>query len=419
MIKNFKLAWFFCLACAVFVGCSDDDDDDNNGGGNGGGNEKEVVLTPEEQKQKLEDISLELLGKFNADDYKEVVEPLTYLVEILKQVNPRDDYAYAAVRSTAESICDIANGQTSRAYNFLSKESLEDFFNLYEKLGLDIVITEDGPMLNDKGTPGEVNIYFNDQNATPWHAKLSVSEKGSPIIVGEIGAILPEVISFKLDKADNPSKTASISMKLSTTATINNAVVSDLSTVLILDICDTKFSVSVYAKENGASCHLNVSNSKEGLIEVNATIAADKLSYYPGVDGEEVLGKLKKATADANIIDQLQVKGTCNNAATFIAAIKKADSDNEEKVKQAVAAANKELDLGIYYDDDKFKNQQAAVIVISREDYGYWYAEPVLSFEDETTYAFKDFFNTGDFGEVISKAVELADSFYDLIFGNK
>ena len=105
---------------------------------------------------------------------------------------------------------------------------------------------------------------------------------------------------------------------------------------------------------------------------------------------------------------------------TFADYLDKADQfeENESQFKSYVNQANSLLNLGIYFNGGSMR--QAKVQLECFEDgyanWKYWTYEPVLVFDDNSTYStFTAFFNETSFREVINSFEDLVRSYEKLI----
>lgn len=168
------------------------------------------------------------------------------------------------------------------------------------------------------------------------------------------------------------------------------------------------------SKEGSAYVKGSMSKAGKTLVSFEASAADTKLDE----DGELLQGGAAKVSV--NILDEVQIKGTCSNVKTFADYLDKADQfeENESQFKSYVNQANSLLNLGIYFNGGSMR--QAKVQLECFEDgYAYekyWTYEPVLVFDDNSTYStFTAFFNETSFREVINSFEDLVRSYEKLI----
>ena len=138
--------------------------------------------------------------------------------------------------------------------------------------------------------------------------------------------------------------------------------------------------------------------------------------YDESEDIEPSLDELKNVYISVNVLDKVQLKGKISDVLTAMYYINESENSytNESAFKSYVNQLNGLLDIKIFYDNGS--TPQAKVELESFSDrYGstsYWYFEPVLKFDDGTSYStFEAFFNENDFKALIRAAQDLLDSY--------
>ena len=114
-----------------------------------------------------------------------------------------------------------------------------------------------------------------------------------------------------------------------------------------------------------------------------------------------------------NILDKIQIKGTCANISQYLSCLENAENNdwNSTQFKAYIAEANNLLELGLY------NNQRFATAkLFCFKDY-QWYYTPAIIFEDGTSYSFEQFFNEESFREII-EVVEAMMREYEVMLAN-
>ena len=176
----------------------------------------------------------------------------------------------------------------------------------------------------------------------------------------------------------------------------------------------------------------------------NASTGKASLSYTLKKDGDEILHA--EASADAkfhlvteedegpsgyddyiypeftiaknvdlyvNVLDEVQIKGTCSNVLNLVEYIDTFyESSNESSLERAVDNINNILDLGIYLNGEKTK-QVDIVMDYYIEDAYDWYLEPIIVFSDGSKYAFYEYFTESRFNDTVNSFDEWMEEWGD------
>ena len=78
------------LSTPVFTSCGDDDPVTTQNGNGGNGTPTNTVLSTTEQKQYLEDVGVEFVGKIKADDFRHYKDLAEYLDETYSDYDTDD-----------------------------------------------------------------------------------------------------------------------------------------------------------------------------------------------------------------------------------------------------------------------------------------------------------------------------------------
>ena len=120
---------------------------------------------------------------------------------------------------------------------------------------------------------------------------------------------------------------------------------------------------------------------------------------------------------------RLRIEGTCDNLLDLIDYLGACDDaeHDEATFKENLKQANALLHFGTYFNNGKTK--QTDVFLGAKyydtpwdtADKGYWRYEPVLSFDDSTSYFFADYFTASAFKSLVDSFNGLLDSFKELV----
>ena len=163
-------------------------------------------------------------------------------------------------------------------------------------------------------------------------------------------------------------------------------------------------------KGSGISYVMKRNNNLVFKIAVDADVDADNDDFY-GCDN---------AVLTIDLLGQVQIKGKCSNIVQYNKYLDEAEenSDKESAFKENINKANKLMDLGLYYDNNnkKYADVELKPFFENEYYYKYWNYSPVIVFaDDDTSYAFDEFFNEDDFRKVIRTAERLLEDYSDML----
>ncbi|MBO7235357.1 MAG: hypothetical protein J6V05_02075 [Alistipes sp.] len=179
MKKLFKFVALCAMALATLSACEegmptqpqpgDTENPDNPGTGEKPG-DSTSPLTPDEHKQKLENIAIEFVDEFNTADFEALIGSLSYFEDLFEVDDemvevPGDEYIDETTRALKSfSVAGVINAVTRASEQFIFDINDEDFdFN-----GAVIDFTEDSeePSFEYDGNLGECVVKWEDSVAT-------------------------------------------------------------------------------------------------------------------------------------------------------------------------------------------------------------------------------------------------------------
>lgn len=192
MKKLFKLVALCAMALATLSACEEDmptqpqpgdtENPENPGTGEEPGTgekpgDSTSPLTPDEHKQKLENIAIELVDEFNPEDFEALIGSLSYFEEYFEAEDervdvpgdenipsPEDEYIDETTLALKSfSVAGLINAVTRASEQMILDVNDEDFdFN-----GVVITFNEDGePEFDENGNPGECKVMWGESVAT-------------------------------------------------------------------------------------------------------------------------------------------------------------------------------------------------------------------------------------------------------------
>lgn len=448
-----KKRWYLLLALPLVLGaptvlssCGDDEPDPIEKPNNpdtpntpGDNNQGETKLDSESQKLKLQATAQKFMKEVPADE--------------MRNLSQLADYVNDAYIDNSKFSNDVVTDWFKKLIDSnLSPDGKKDFNNYWREEYYKRIIELSqfkGKFVAGKGgwtksNADDLQFEFKDQNGITCVLTLKTSGKTAKVYVGETWGdcysekieevngeywkwvdvieknyvYVPEHITTTLLQGGNTLVSAEVNIDhsqflgpeydLSKDAVSTNATVKINNYVWVID------RAAHNGKEGSAYVKGSMSKAGKTLVSFEASAADTKLDK----DGELLQGGAAKVSV--NILDEVQIKGTCSNVKTFADYLDKADQfeENESQFKSYVNQANSLLNLGIYFNGGSMR--QAKVQLECFEDgYAYekyWTYEPVLVFDDNSTYStFTAFFNETSFREVINSFEDLVRSYEKLI----
>lgn len=448
-----KKRWYLLLALPLVLGaptvlssCGDDEPDPIEKPNNpdtpntpGDNNQGETKLDSESQKLKLQATAQKFMKEVPADE--------------MRNLSQLADYVNDAYIDNSKFSNDVVTDWFKKLIDSnLSPDGKKDFNNYWSEEYYKRIIELSqfkGKFVAGKGgwtksNADDLQFEFKDQNGITCVLTLKTSGKTAKVYVGETWGdcysekieevngefwkwvdvieknyvYVPEHITTTLLQGGNTLVSAEVNIDhsqflgpeydLSKDAVSTNATVKINNYVWVVD------RAAHNGKEGSAYVKGSMSKAGKTLVSFEASAADTKLDK----DGELLQGGAAKVSV--NILDEVQIKGTCSNVKTFADYLDKADQfeENESQFKSYVNQANSLLNLGIYFNGGSMR--QAKVQLECFEDgYAYekyWTYEPVLVFDDNSTYStFTAFFNETSFREVINSFEDLVRSYEKLI----
>ena len=443
-----KKRWYLLLALPLVLGaptvlssCGDDEPDPIEKPNNpdtpntpGDNNQGETKLDSESQKLKLQATAQQFIKEVPADEMRNLSQLADYVNDAYID---NSKFSNDVVTDWFKKLID---SNLSPDAKYWSEEYYKRIIELSQFKGKFVA----GKGGWTKSNADDLQFEFKDQNGITCVLTLKTSGKTAKVYVGETWGdcysekiegvdgeywkwvdvieknyvYVPEHITTTLLQGGNTLVSAEVNIDhsqfsgpeydLSKDAVSTNATVKINNYVWVVD------RAAHNSKEGSAYVKGSMSKAGKTLVSFEASAADTKLDE----DGELLQGGAAKVSV--NILGEVQIKGTCSNVKTFADYMDKADSnkENESQFKSYVNQANSLLNLGIYFNGGSMR--QAKVQLECFEDgYAYdkyWTYEPVLVFDDNSTYStFTTFFNETSFREVINSFEDLVRSYEKLI----
>ena len=436
-------------------GNDDDDNDDNgndsngedngndNNGGSGGGNSDgsdvaDNAMSVTRQKMHLEEIGVELINLIKTADFQSYVDLLEYVEDTYY------DYETDEVEDWYEGCLEnITTTLGSEKENW--NDWYTSYYTYYSRLYAASNFTGHFTAKNgywDYTRADDLQFIFNDQNGKKCVLKLTTSGSTKKVYAGNTDDWRDDYYDSSADKyidyIDNYENYIKIPEKIVVSLTQNGSSIVTFTLTTDLNMVDgedfnlekDKYAITAnvkikdyewslskasYKAQNNAEISMSIKKGSTTLVSMGAYIDAKV-----DVDDEEVTSA-KNAKLNFSIMDnKVKVAGSCLDIIKFCNKLEQAEEyyDQETAYKSYINEANDMLDLYVYYNGTNTK--QAYVNLEPFYDdyyygYGEWDCEPVIRFNDGTSYStFEAFFDEDDFKDLINTFERLIEDFEDL-----
>ena len=434
---------------SMFVSCNDDPVNNPNDPQNPSNPDSLVVApvsTPEEQKKVLEQTAIAVMDEVAASNFENVADLAEYLVEEYSE----DNYDYSNIEEWAEECYDAL------ARTFIKTEVEEDYYDdgewswgwMYIYNHYKVVCAASnftGKFEAVKDTMGmwqyteadDLSFHVQDAQGKPCVLRLSTSGQTKLVhLFGEYDWVddsygndvdttyydvndwyvhIPEVlditltqdgdklakVSYKVDLSSIEGDEFDLSKdKLNMTAAIEFNGYS-----LVVDNCK-------YAPKNGTAVAANFKKGNKSLISLEASADIDVTNdAFNGSKNNriaiDVMGVVQlKGVVDSDVYDLLEAYEDAIYA------------DSVADFRNHLDRINELVNLNLYYYNSSTPAAKFELRLFESEDVDYeeyWYIEPVIVFNDETSYALGEYFNEEDFEKLLNAIEKLVNDYDDLI----
>ncbi len=432
-MKSFKLAALSFTALALIVSC-----------GEKGGSEAEdpTIHTPEESKEIIAGTFADFADFISKDDAQKVndfYESVNAAIEdsntsgleewaeeIVEKMEKYSNY-YATKSDVIEvedlnavyDLSSITGHLELKGNSWVCTDADDLSVKMKDSKGNDCVLT-----LVGTGKKAEISItdvvsermyedydYDMDGVISDWERGGYYNENGD-YVKGyrdkeKYSVIVPEhivltikrgsetYVDVKINSSFNVSGTFVVGDYEINESAVNAAVASINGEANVLDY---KLAVSDLSMKSGKAVFDAVlSKGKEELVSI--LLGAD--GYKFADDDVEI----NKITATADVLGEVQIDGYLNFNAVKDLEI---DYKNEADVRKNLAIINDNLDFGLYLGSDL---RQASIEFVPIADGEYWDANPVIVFDDGTSYSLEEYFDDRKFSKTIDKLEEIFSIF--------
>lgn len=401
--------------------------------------EKEM-LTPEQQKQKLSDVADRMMSMVNSRDQQRTLDLASNMIEDLEDADwsAFEDMFDQNVNMTAHLLRVAINPNTAplasgQSWNY------DDFAHTF-------TYNSNTRRWIDEGKSNDGSFTLNYKECI---AKLTVSSARSTYSVEVDGdrysVTMPKSFTFTLKEGSytHIKLTADIDIVLNNHVNVTmNAQVANITWKMSSDVQYTK-----------ASGNFSLAYGGTEMVNANFNVPSFRVTPYNGGDiteygekiadnYENILQTIGKATGEANIFQEVQVKANISNFGELFKAYRNWGNKYDYSTGNYwfqngmyTKEANKELAKlygnyctgNLYYNSDILQAQLKLEPTICQTevyeyDYNYGYGQyreyqyfdivPVIYFpQDQSSYEFGNYFTENAFGHVIDMAESIMDMY--------
>ncbi len=427
-------------------------DDNNNPGGTGSGS----VMSPLQQKEKLDEIACDFLEQIPSSDFQD----LKWNLEDLEMGYYLNDYSWENVENWAQNLledCIESLGTTTEESEYHMWGGYTNYiYTNYKAILLPANFTGKFTARNGKWTRSNAN-----------NLQFEIPEKNCVLTLTTSGDV-KKVYAFNLDEwqdygydyenggyveyeyYDRMQCTIGVPEKITVTLKVNGETL--ISTNISIDLSNItgekfdiarsaisasattelnngykfNFSECKYTGNNNVAAKASVSKNAKTLIAMTLSSKVENIPSYnitdSDIDSDQFEdSNAKDAYAKFDILGRLQFAGKIADVRRFAKYLNSADEndDNETNYRSYINQANALMDVNMYFDNTSTKQATVKLEPFQEDDwYGsrYWESEPVIYFQDGTSYStFEAFFDADDFGNTVNAFEKLIERYRNML----
>lgn len=417
-----KLRWMLpcaCMALFSLTACSDDK----------GTESKFTNLTPDEHKEKLEQIGLDVIAKINPEDHKLLLETSDSFFEIADNSDLTIDRNEDAVQAAAQLIKSVT--QVCRTFNVGAMANYtaadNDLYSAAQYFGI-YTYNSSEQRWTKSSSNDALELHFTS-NGQPAVIKISKSGNETKVdLFKEDGtnyqAMVPEHATATMQLGDTELFKFNIDMNAD-----NSARSADI--VCSLNASNYIFQADTHADTSTATCTFSLNAKGEELInaeaKVNGTDMTDDDKINDIIDGNgDAEDLFKSADAQINIMQEAVIKASCPDIQGLVNATDSLsdqypswEEQNSQPYNEKKAGLyNQYVTAELYYTDGDNAIAELKMQSHFVEDYynSYYELEPVITFvSDESTFSLESYFDDISFNDLIDSAEHLSDQYKEYL----
>lgn len=423
---SFWVMMFMVMIVPVMmVSCGDDDEP--VGGSTGPGGEPPMTqIDVNAQKQIISNTAEELIGKFNAADFRQVVDLFEYVDKNSQNGDEIGAWFEQCVQMCMVSFSDSLVENVYKLSNFYGQFELRN--GLWTKTSSKVNFLEFN-FTDDEGQPCSLRLTCSGKDTPVHHDSFDDTYRMYYEDNGEYyylmtriknTFVIPENINITLTRRGNSVAAAQMTSNISLRGGDDEFDYKRDGIELSAEVSvgNYKWTVDKVAFNAGRSASFSESLSKDGqkLVSLSMTASGDV------TDETNLSGGLTSLNFD--ILGKVAIKGNINDITKFSVIMEDVDDicTDEMMFKEKLQSANNLLDLKLYLNGSNSACAYLQLYPFVDEDSYYgqiWYYQPVIMFSDGTSYStFASYFDETTYQGVIKKFYDMAYEFMALVDKN-
>lgn len=394
---------------------------DGGGGSQGGGDQDTSDMTESEKKNFVDATARELVDYIKADDFKAVTDLGQYVRENMTGSTNRssktdviEDFFEAAV----EACTNYSDTYIKRLF-YMSRFSAEFSyqggtwvqtgtptnalrFNFTDKNGQTCVAEAVG-----SGNEVEVHASIFDDEHRRYDSNWNIYYQKE-----EFRFKVPEKVNVKLTQGNKSLIDIEVKISIAGGEFLYNS--SAVNTTMNANIVGYNIVLEKAYYNGGRDVGVSVKVSKNSTMLVSANVSANVRFDSDGEFQSADHGNVK-----VDLLGKVQVKGTVDDFNKMRDLDKRINSESTEAdVKDIANQMNKQFDIGIYFNNGSTRQAylQAYPFLEKKSYYERWKIEPVIYFDDGTSYStFEALGDDSRFNELVKKVKNLVTDFENLV----
>lgn len=441
MRKRLFYSLFLGTALCLTTACSDDDNNGNEGPGGGNGS----VTTVEQAQEEIDRVGKALAAKIDVERLKPTISLLAYCEntffneddEVMLPDSPnRPDYGW---RSLVRTMRRSAQGDIAA---LASKRAIGDVYEISQLHGKWQwnETTEEWEQISDASMNNSAIYMFN------YEGKDCVAElKGSGQVFEFVrkdstGYVYSETIKIPATITGTVKLNGELMAQLTVNTEACDHTGKNYAANATFEVAGYKVWASALDNNNEASIKAELYNNNERLITMRCNVNGRNLADVDMIESGyfDTNANLQAGVLACNIMNDISLNITADNnnglvdafdydgyyyyyQGDTVGSLESLKEAARVKAQRAVDAANQYVQAAMF-----FKNSTYSVPLTWQTvhyDYSYpggyyysgeWSAEPVLNFENGTTYTFGEYFTVARFQSLIAVYEELFGRFENL-----
>lgn len=400
MMKKFFTA---ISAIALLASC---DGGDTMGPGN--------TLTPEENKARLEQCAMNVLGKINPQDHQVLIETIeSFTNKADYGLSLKDQFSLKSKMSAVDVICKAVTSYNPVLLSELATD--RDYLSIPSG-----IYTFDESLQQWNKTPSEDLQFIFDANGA--EASISVRWSGQEFSLQPDNSkeiVVPEHIEMLINRGN-----ASLA-----TLTVNTAAV-DIETikldceVSLQTIGDYSWLADVNLTASGATATASMDKSSSNIVSTVAGLQLEPSLVHANMDEDDLEKAVLSGTTTTVINSELMLIGNLSKAQEMLGRINNinASSERDHYIEEA-SIINQYVDAYLMYagEGSAFASIETQAYLSYEYNYGdihieNYDIEPVIVFaSDASRYSFDEYFNEADFANFVQNFRALYDQYEAMI----